>query len=209
MQEESFTPPEGGKNLYEERKREKNKQSHRRDLLKSSKKVFVWIVVILTITFTGAGVFLSLRGNSSPDSSSIENLVERYPDQGGGHIAVGVSHPSYNSNPPTSGWHYAQEAEWGIYEEELPDEQIVHNLEHCGIWISYQPNISRETKENLASFVKKFPAKVILTPRAANDSPIVLTSWGILFKLSDYDEAKILAFVAAFLNKTGPECQVN
>lgn len=207
---EAFTPPEGGKNLYEERKQEKLRHGRRRDFLKSSKKIFVWIVVILTIVFTGAGLFLSLRGNNGepPGYASIQDSIERYSDQGRAHISVGASHPTYNSNPPTSGWHYGEEAEWGIYENELPDEQIVHNLEHCGVWVSYQPNIPRETKEKLVSFVKKFPAKMILSPRPPNDSPIVLASWGVLLKLPDYDETRALAFLAAFLNKNGPECQV-
>src|SRR3989344_5078 len=52
-------------------------------------------------------------------------------------VAVGASHEAYNSNPPTSGPHYEQPSRWGVSQAELPDEQLIHNLEHGGIWISY------------------------------------------------------------------------
>jgi hypothetical protein len=136
----------------------------------------------------------------------LEDYIIHYPIQGRDHIEVGQSHPNYNSNPPTSGWHYEEAAEWGIYDKELPDEQLVHNLEHCGIWISYQPTIPVDQKEALVAFAKAFPSKVILTPRSKNDSPIALASWGILMKLNDYNQDLMTAFLAAFLNKNGPEC---
>ena len=53
------------------------------------------------------------------------------------HIQVGEQHEPYNSDPPTSGPHYAQPAQAGFYDEALPDEQLVHNLEHGYIVIWY------------------------------------------------------------------------
>lgn len=196
------------KEEYESRKKEKRTQSRRRQFLKSLKSVAVWITVVLTIAFTGAGIFLSVRQSGRQSGRvAIENYILRYPIQGREHLAVDASHPDYNSNPPTSGWHYAEEALWRIYERELPDEQLVHNLEHCGIWISYQPNIPGATKEELLAFSREFPTKVIVTPREKNDSPIVLATWGILMKLPSVDRTLMSAFIASFLNKNGPECQ--
>jgi thiol-disulfide isomerase/thioredoxin len=36
------------------------------------------------------------------------------PIQPAKHIQPGASHPDYNSNPPTSGWHYPKQADWGV-----------------------------------------------------------------------------------------------
>jgi hypothetical protein len=196
------------KGEYEAKKAEKVRSQKRRSLLKLAKHVGVWMVVILTILFTAGGVLFSLwQDAGQPNVTALENSLSRYPLQGREHIPVGAAHPAYNSNPPTSGWHYEKPAKWGIYEEELADEQIVHNLEHCGIWISYQPTLSPDLKAVVLNFAKQFPTKMIVTPRAANDAPIVFASWGVLMKLDRFDQDKAEAFVTSFLNRNGPECQ--
>lgn len=130
-----------------------------------------------------------------------EALGEAMPIQGKEHISVGSSHPLYSSNPPTSGWHYGKAAEWGIYNYELPDEQIVHNLEHGGIWISYK-NINGEIKSKLEKIAYQYPKSVILTPRAKNDSEISLAAWGRLMKLETFDENLIKQFIKNYRNKS-------
>ncbi len=122
-----------------------------------------------------------------------------YPIQGRDHIAVGATHDPYNSDPPTSGPHYAQPAEWGVYDKELPDEQLIHSLEHGGIWISYK-DIDQVTKDKLTALGHRYPGSVIITPRAKNDAKIVLASWGRLEKFDQYNEDIIEAFIKANKN---------
>lgn len=124
-----------------------------------------------------------------------------YPILGQQHINVGASHPTYNSNPPTSGWHYAEPAEWGIYENELPDEKLVHNLEHGGIWISYK-DVDEGVKTKLGDIGRRYPQSVIVTPREKNDEKIILASWGRLQKFSQYDEESIIKFIKANKNRS-------
>ncbi len=117
------------------------------------------------------------------------------------HIGVGTSHEAYNSNPPTSGPHYVQPANWGIYEKELPDEQVVHNLEHGGIWISYT-NIDTSTKSKVEDLANRYPLSVIVTPRAKDDSKITLASWGRLMKLEEFNADTITAFIKGNKNRS-------
>ena len=116
------------------------------------------------------------------------------------HISVGASHPAYNSNPPTSGWHYAQPANWGVHQTELPDEQVLHNLEHGGIWISYK-EIDDATKAALEK-IGRANSHIIVAPRRANDAPIALASWGRLQKLERFDETAIMNFIKANKNRS-------
>ena len=116
------------------------------------------------------------------------------------HIGVGEDHPAYNSNPPTSGYHYSLPAPWGVTTTELPDEQVVHNLEHGGIWITYQ-NIDDQTKKALENLTRS-QTKMIMTPRTKDDSLIVVASWGRVQKFQSYDERAILAFIDANRNKS-------
>jgi hypothetical protein len=131
-------------------------------------------------------------------------VVEHFDDQGGTHIQLGRPHPAYNSDPPTSGWHTPQTANWGAFRNAIPDQIIVHNLEHGGIWISYSDPKDTTLVEKLETLTARYRSKVILTPRSGNDAPIVVAAWTRLMKLDTYDEEKIVRFIDAFKNK-GPE----
>lgn len=122
--------------------------------------------------------------------------IETQPAQ---HIQPGDSHPDYNSNPPTSGWHYPKPAEWGFYDKELPDERLVHSLEHGGIWISYK-NVSDSTRSKLQQLAQEYPKSVIITQRSENDTPIAVASWGKLMKLQSFDRDRIVEFIEKNMN---------
>jgi uncharacterized protein DUF3105 len=130
--------------------------------------------------------------------------VIEFPIQGAEHVAPGASHPAYNSNPPTSGWHYATPAPWGFYNDEMLDEILVHNLEHGGIWISFKNADDRDVVDRLAALTRRHRSKVIVTLRTKNDARIVVAAWGRLMKLEAYDRAAIEDFIARYKNK-GPE----
>lgn len=177
-------------------------------------RVAAWAVVIAMVMLTGGGFLgylLAGRRTNGPEpretpARELLSRVKVFPGQGAMHIPDGERFTDYNSNPPTSGPHYAEPAAWGVYEDALPDERLVHNLEHCGIWISYRPDIPAEEKARIVAYAKSFPSKVIVTPREANDAPIVLAAWQRLLEMDMFSERDADAFVSAFLNKAGPEC---
>ena len=169
----------------------------RRAAIKKFLILGVFIAVVLAFSAWGVIVY----------QNRLKNLPGRFfANQGQEHIAVNAPHPEYNSNPPTSGWHYGQPAEWGVYTKELPDEQLIHNLEHGGIWIAYKPDLSEEIKKKLEEFYKKYGRKIIVTPRAKNDSDIALAAWNHLdtFGVAEYSDERVEKFIKAFRNK-GPE----
>jgi len=133
-----------------------------------------------------------------------EEIGETYEVQGQDHIGTDEAHPQYNSNPPTSGWHYELPVEWGVYEEELPDEQLVHNLEHGGIWISHKAFIPQEDIEALRALGREYTAKVIVTVRETNDVQVAVAAWGRLLELEYADTETIRKFIELYKNK-GPE----
>ncbi len=57
-------------------------------------------------------------------------------DLGRGHVSIGEK-VDYNSNPPTSGKHYADWVKAGVFEAEKDDRNLVHSLEHGYVIISY------------------------------------------------------------------------
>lgn len=134
---------------------------------------------------------------SVPDSSVVIATLESP------HVQHGEQHPPYNSNPPTSGPHFAQPANWGSYREGLADETLVHNLEHGGIWISYRDN-DEAMIQQLEDIARRYSSHVILTYRPTNDSPIAVAAWGRLLKLDTVDSGQIYNFIARYRFK-GPE----
>lgn len=130
--------------------------------------------------------------------------VAEFESQGANHIQPGSQQPQYNSNPPTSGPHYPQPAAWGIYENQLADKTLVHNLEHGGIWISYRPDLPDEQKAKLKEIAGRYKSKVVLEPRAQNETLVALAAWQRLLKLDAVDETRITEFISTYKNR-GPE----
>ena len=120
-----------------------------------------------------------------------------------------VSSKEYGGDqPPTSGSH-ANPVAWGVYDTEVRDDQAVHNMEHGGIYVSYQPDLPQDQIEKLKGLLSapfsnpEFkPTKIVLAPRQANTSPIELSSWRRSESLASYDQKKIEEYVMRNLGKS-------
>ncbi len=138
-----------------------------------------------------------------PVSKSVEN-VEEYEIISREHIAQGLKGSGYNSNPPTSGVHWASPAKSGIFENPLQDEQVIHNLEHGYVWITYKTNTNQEIQNQLREIIEQDNRKIILSPREANDRQIILAAWGRTLKMDDPNSDAIKDFIKTYRNR-GPE----
>ena len=157
---------------------------------------------LLAVILVAGGIWLATRQTSQAAPG------QRFPIQGQQHITPGQAHPAYNSDPPTSGWHYDTPLVSGFHEEPAPDEQVVHNLEHGHIVISYDCSKLQDcqgTKDQLRQIAERYRNwKVTVVPRQNTDAAIALTAWGWLDTLDRYDEARITAFINAWRDR-GPE----
>ena len=140
----------------------------------------------------------------SPGDLSIPDTSMSYPNQGQTHIEIGASHPAYNSNPPTSGWHYIDPAPWGVYPNQLPDETLIHNLEHGGIWLSYKDPTNQRHHQPIKRHCEPLSTHIIVEPRPQNDSPVAVAAWGQLLKMDTVNYDVIYAFIRRY-RKHGPE----
>lgn len=170
-------------------------------------KKFLLIFGVVIVVAGVAGYLFWQDYKSGVVSGRVEQVGTETPDDGQGHIPVGSDHKPYSTNPPTSGPHYEQPAAWGVYDHELVDEQLVHNLEHGGIWISYK-DIDAETKAKIEDMGKKYPQAVIVTPRSKNNAKIVLASWRRMLEMDVFDRDKVIEFITRNKNKS-PEPLAN
>lgn len=161
-------------------------------------------VAVVIILLIWGGVAWSRKSAGDAPGQTLAN-------QGQEHVALDYQF-SYNSNPPTSGPHFASPANWGIYDYEVHDKLFIHNLEHGGIWISYRASVGTHVVERLKVIVSEFGgSKFVMAPRSANDSDVVVAAWTRVLKLnltggvlSDEQKNQIRAFYKAYKNR-GPE----
>ena len=182
------------KERAELRRTEKEKAQQKARTAKQMKKYSTWGIVILII-----GVLI-YWGISAAEEREATRPGDHHASEGRDHIQVGDHHDEYQTNPPTSGAH-ADPIRFGIYNEEVIDENAVHNLEHGGIWISYK-DLSDEEIAELEAIARKAPNAVLLSPRSANDSRISVASWQRLMHLEEVDVEAIEEYIKLNINRS-------
>lgn len=154
--------------------------------------------------------------NNSSSTATLENerAIEPYAsDPAVQRDHVDGTAVQYTTNPPVGGNHWSRTATWGVQTVAPPDQALVHNLEHGGVVIWYDPaKVDAATVERLRTFTRTLQTvnfRVVLTPRATgieNGKAIAMTSWGYIMSLDGYDEGQLRGFFNSHINE-GPECQ--
>jgi hypothetical protein len=137
--------------------------------------------------------------------------VTKSPIEGRNHEDKIFTAADYRTNPPTSGNHFPQWAQDGIYDESnLPQlGMLVHTLEHGRIDVQYQPGASAELVAELTAFGREtkgyhellFPNDTDMTPEVA------ATAWGYSLTCPEVNDKiwdALRAFRDARIDK-GPE----
>lgn len=184
-----------------------------KDLLDRVPLLAWFLVPTVVLVIVGAFVMSSVAKNNAtkeenqleaePVSREVEG-TQVFKAVSREHIQAGTDGFGYNSNPPSSGPHWPSPAKNGVYDAALRDEQLIHNLEHGHIWISYKSDAPDEVKTKLKEIVEKDSWKIVLEPRDANDSMIALVGWARVLKLESLDEQRIKDFISTYRNR-GPE----
>lgn len=126
------------------------------------------------------------------------------------HIPVDSDPGQYNSDPPTSGRHYAEEARAGFFDNnnyQFPAGYLVHNLEHGYVIFWYNCDLLDESgctnlKEQIKTTMDDLGGtKLIAYPWPSLDIPLVMTSWGRLQRFETFDAEQAKAFYRSNLNK--------
>jgi hypothetical protein len=134
---------------------------------------------------------------------------EAIPIMATSHITTDSDPGTYNSDPPTSGLHYPEEANAQFYESndyKFPAGYLVHNLEHGYVIFWYNCGVLDEAgcaslKEQIKATMKDLGGrKLIAYPWPSLKVPLVLTSWGRMEKFESFDANKAKAFYRANLS---------
>ena len=114
----------------------------------------------------------------------------------------------YSDAPPTSGQHWPATAPCGFYPDGLPDERVVHNLEHGNIVVSFnftnpaQVTALRQVLDGVRQFddwgVARSYDKIA-------DGQVALAAWGQLHRMDGVRPWEIGPFFEAFAGVAGRE----
>jgi hypothetical protein len=125
------------------------------------------------------------------------------------HVAEGQDPGPYNSNPPTSGQHYAAEYDAGFFHPGDPETLVsypagylVHNLEHGYVIFWYNCEVlasgaeCTSLQDSIAAVMEDADNwKVIAFPWGSIDVPVVMTTWGRMLEMDEFDPALAMEFV--------------
>lgn len=163
--------------------------------MKTEHKVIGVVVILTLIIVIGGSLWSSKEGSKTAEKLSKSMVGEKMPDLGRQHVAKGAPHSAYNSNPPTSGPHWVGVAGPGIKSEPVPDELVLHSMEHGAVVVWYKEDLEQSEVDKIREAFNSSSGKKIMLPRKDLDVPVALTSWGYLLKLEMVDEAQIVAFI--------------
>jgi hypothetical protein len=96
----------------------------------------------------------------------------------------------------------------GVYDQPVPNERAVHNLEHGAVWITYSPSLPSSEVSQLRAFLSRQTVLnptgaggsryLDLTPYPGLSSPIVVSSWGFQLRLTSPTDPRLQQFVDKF-----------
>jgi hypothetical protein len=190
----------------------------------------VAVVVLLVSGTVGAGDDDGDTSGAQPQAASDVNLPEQVigdlaeaakaagcklanPEiEGSTHEDRTFTEKDYKTNPPTSGNHFPEWAQDGVYEpgNSPPLGMLVHTLEHGRIDVQYKPGTSSETISQLEALLAEQSDgyHMLLFENTTNmDAAVAATTWGHSVTCPEMND-KVFDAIRTFRNEyidQGPE----
>ena len=138
--------------------------------------------IAIAVVVVGALVFTSLPDNG-PEPSTAALLGEEVPHAQASHVRGADELILPESVPPVGGPHFGHDLggplSASVYDEPVPEGNVIHSLEHGMVWISYNPDlVDAEVMRMLLDVADTHSRDVILSPRPTNEMAIAAVSWG-------------------------------
>ena len=117
--------------------------------------------------------------------------------RGGPHLrgalgATSTGEIEYDETPPVGGEHHPVWLECGVYDVRLPENHVVHDLEHGTVWLTYRPGLA---EEQVAALADLLPDNGLLSPYPDQSAPVVVTVWERQLDLTGADDPRLPVFL--------------
>jgi hypothetical protein len=156
-------------------------------------------VALLVATCSGS--------DDSDDAGAGDGPAVLPADEGMDHVnavrIVGGDHTTgtvdYGRRPPAGGDHHPVWTNCGFYDEAIPDEHVVHDLEHGAIWLAYAPELGEADRTALHEVVRS-QDKVVATPYTGlpDGVEVVALAWARELFLADVGDPRLVEFIERY-----------
>ncbi|WP_244230507.1 MULTISPECIES: DUF3105 domain-containing protein [unclassified Rathayibacter] len=176
------------------RARQEKLEAYKReqDRRKRGSRIWIWSLSALAVLAVGGIVAVTVFGNQQiVEAREIDGLQTF--DNDATHVAGAVDYPQ---TPPAGGPHNAVWMNCGVYDEPVPNENAVHDLEHGAVWATYDPELPQSEVDALIAAMPDTYS--VVSPYEGLESPIVLSAWDAQVAIDSPEDPRIDAFVERF-----------
>ena len=167
------------------------------------------IVVVLAAYFVLKPIVSPSARHGGDPSNDIPALAatKTFDYAGGQHTSDAVT---YAQTPPAGGPHDPQWDDCGVYPEQPRNENVVHDLEHGTVWVTYRPGLDPAGIQQLGDALGTVKSgKTILSPYPGLPAQVVVTVWNAQLSLTGPDDPRLATFLGFYGDgHTAPEAAV-
>jgi hypothetical protein len=158
------------------------------------------IVGAVIVAFVAGFIALVVIDSRQQTGSSPPGEVETY-DVGpaGEHTEADVD---YEQTPPAGGEHNPVWQNEGFYDAPVRDENAVHTMEHGAVWITFNPDLPQDQKDQIRQLVESQTC-MVASPHPDLPTPVVASAWGKQLTLESADSPDLERFIRAY--RLGPQ----
>lgn len=154
------------------------------------------------VLFLMAVAYLIFFRQTAP-SEIAGNTISSFSTSNGGddtHVApYNYTEDETGVDPPVSGRHDPAPADCGIHSVRVPDENLVHTLEHGAVAVLYNPKeVPLPDIKRIEDIVTGYEDTVMSAPYPGLPDAIVLASWSRKMPLDEFDSDAITEYIDTF-----------
>ena len=162
------------------------------------RRTLVIVFGLVVIAALGAFLAVVLLSDRRQEASAPAGL-QRFDNLSRNHTYDPVT---YEQSPPVGGDHNPIWQNAGFYEEPVPNEKAVHTMEHGAVWITYEPDLPQDQKDELRQIVESQEC-LLASPYPDLPTPVVASAWGKQLRLQSVDDPGLQQFIQAY--RKGPQ----
>jgi hypothetical protein len=205
------TPDASKKSQRDARRQEKVAEFQRKQrIARRNRRFGIAAAIAVPVIIVGLVAWAVVPGwvtpKVDPASIQIEGLTSFGDSIPATHTQDAVDYQAtYGMNPPAGGAHNQAWLNCGIYDQPVPNENAVHDLEHGAVWITY--NADEVSGDDLQKLRDSVPDNFItMSPYPDLPAPVVASAWNAQVELDGVDDPRLQQFIDKFWRAaTAPE----
>jgi Protein of unknown function (DUF3105) len=179
--------------------RDESKRHGKETLGRTPRQRRTLVIVVGLVVIAALGAFLAVVLLSDRRQEASEPAgVQSFENLSRNHTYEPVT---YEQSPPVGGDHNPMWQNAGFYEEPVPSEKAVHTMEHGAVWITYEPDLPQDQKDELRQIVESQEC-LLASPYPDLPTPVVASAWGKQLRLQSVDDPGLQQFIQAY--RKGP-----